>query len=280
MLAPGVRSTWSPRATKASKSFWRNTWAGRVGAAVASARAAATVILTATLFSQRDSQHHVSAGVECEFLITTEETAVAHIGRVANREVEVAGSTEQGLHEAGREIEQRVPAGGDVEGGEAGLPRGSFDLDARVGAVGPPAPAGAVQLGAERRARRRYERQRLVGGPIGAAHGVRARAQREWGGDFDFDGRLAAQQAGISLLVAIHAQRAWRGSRYRHERVRRRDVDEPVDRVVVSRELDPDARALPAHADVHVRPRLRFEAGVSDLVARLAQVWSVGEQLE
>src|SRR5437899_9795634 len=45
--------------------------------------------------------------------------------------------------------------------------------------------------------------------------------------------------------------------RSRHERVRGPDVHESVDRVAVSRELDTDARAMPAHSDVQVRPRLR-----------------------
>src|SRR5437899_10780514 len=68
--------------------------------------------------------------------------------------------------------------------------------------------------------------------------------------------------------------------RSRHERVRGPDVHESVDRVAVSRELDPDARAMPAHSDVQVRPRLRLESGIADLVARLPQVRSVGKQLE
>ena len=135
-----------------------------------------------------------------------------------------------------------------------------------------------MQLGAQRRACGRHERQRLVGRSIGAAHGVRAGAQRERGGDFDFDRGLAAQELRVRMLVAVRPQRV--SGCDVHERVRGCDVDESSDRVAVARELDADARALPAHSGVEVRPRLRLEAGVSDLVARLAQVRSVGEQLE
>src|SRR2546430_10464271 len=52
------------------------------------------------------------------------------------------------------------------------------------------------------------------------------------------------------------------------ERIRRRDVDEPPDRVAIRGELDADPSALPPQRPVELRPRLRLEPGVSDLVAR------------
>src|SRR2546426_5932119 len=129
MLAPGVRSAWSARATYASKSFWRNVCAARAGAAMASARAAATVVLTAILISERDSEHDVPTGVERELLVAAQETAVAHIGRVADRDIDVANLAEQRPHDASREVEQCVPPRRDVERIESGLPGSDLDLD-------------------------------------------------------------------------------------------------------------------------------------------------------
>src|SRR5881397_3194378 len=210
MLAPGVRSAWSPRATYASKSFWRNLCAARAGAAMASARAAATVVLTAILISERDSEHDVPTGVERELLVAAQETAVANIGRVADREIDVAGPAEQRPHEAGREIEERVAPGRDVERIESGLPGSDFDLGPRVGAVRP-AQADAMQLGAQGSPSRRNERQRLPRRLVRPAHRVHAGAQCERDRDRDLDCGLAAEQAGICLLVAIHPERVWGG---------------------------------------------------------------------
>src|SRR5882724_10209146 len=237
MLAPGVRSTCSPRATYASKSFWRNVWARSAGVAVASARAT-TVILTVILVSESDSEHDVAAWVERELLVAAQETAVAHVGRVADCEIDVANPAEQRPHEAGREIEQRVTARWDVEGVEAGLPRRDLDLGARVGAVGPASRPVVVQLGAERRARCGHKGQGVAGRAIGAPNGIRAGVQPEQARDFHFDRGLAAHEPGIRLLVPVHAQ----GVRRRDvkERVRGRDVDEPPDRVAIGSELGAD----------------------------------------
>src|SRR5438552_7192640 len=108
MLALGVRSASSARATYASKSFWRNICAARAGAAMASASAAAAVVLTAILISERNSEHDVPTRVERELLVAAQETAVAHIGRVANGDIDVADLAGQRPHDAGREFEQRV----------------------------------------------------------------------------------------------------------------------------------------------------------------------------
>src|SRR3989475_8160267 len=134
---------------------------------MASASAAAAVVLTAILISERNSEHDVPTRVERELLVAAQETAVAHIGRVADRDIDVANLAEQRPHDASREVEQCVPPRRDVERIESGLPGSDLDLGARVGSVHP-VEGDAVQLDAERRPRRRHERQRVAGRPVGA----------------------------------------------------------------------------------------------------------------
>src|SRR5204863_8205708 len=117
------------------------------------------------LFSERDSQHDVSAGVEGELLVAAQETTVAHVARVLDREIDVANAAEERSHEAGRQIEQREAAGRDVERIESGLAGRDLDLGPRVGAVRP-AQSGAMQLSAQGGPGWRDERQRLVGRPV------------------------------------------------------------------------------------------------------------------
>src|SRR5256886_13954940 len=130
-------STRSPRAAYASKPCCRNLWPEMTGVAVASASTVTTLVRTAILVSERDSEHDVPTGVERELLVAAQETAVAHIRRIADREIDVADPAEQRPHDARREVEQRVPRRRDVERSETGAPRGDPPLDARVGAGGP-----------------------------------------------------------------------------------------------------------------------------------------------
>src|SRR5207247_1334045 len=118
------------------------------------------------------------------------------------------------------------------------------------------------------------ERELLVAAQEAAVRRVRDVAH----GDIDpalpapqrpLEPRPAAREPRIRLGISVHPQRV-RG-RDMDERAGRRDVDEARDRVAIHRELAADPRALPAHGDVNVRPRLRLQAGIPDLVAGLAQ---------
>src|SRR3989454_5930140 len=53
----------------------------------------------------------------------------SHIGRVADRDIDVANLAEQRPHDASREVEQCVPPRRDVERIESGLPGSDLDLD-------------------------------------------------------------------------------------------------------------------------------------------------------